>query len=142
MNHQLRDPASTLLSYCQLNFSSFCICFDYLTSCFWQSDSEYMAGQLSAFGYALSDNPDEADLWMINTWDLFPFIFSVFILVFGLRLEIRKILLNFYFVRWYICMARNEYLLRGLGLMTCVFSGTLHLFHLHHLIGDCIFLSI
>ncbi|XP_049344844.1 uncharacterized protein LOC125809229 isoform X1 [Solanum verrucosum] len=32
-----------------------------------QSDSEYMAGQLSAFGYALSDNPDEADLWMINT---------------------------------------------------------------------------
>ncbi|KAH0777799.1 hypothetical protein KY290_009210 [Solanum tuberosum] len=32
-----------------------------------QSDSEYMAGQLSAFGYSLSDNPDEADLWMINT---------------------------------------------------------------------------
>ncbi|KAG9130006.1 hypothetical protein Leryth_027016 [Lithospermum erythrorhizon] len=32
-----------------------------------QSDSEYMAGQLSAFGYALSDNPDEADLWLINT---------------------------------------------------------------------------
>lgn len=32
-----------------------------------QSDSEYMAGQLSAFGYGLSDNPDEADLWMINT---------------------------------------------------------------------------
>ncbi|CAN4119690.1 unnamed protein product [Withania somnifera] len=26
-----------------------------------------MAGQLSAFGYAVSDNPDEADLWMINT---------------------------------------------------------------------------
>ncbi|KAH7834046.1 hypothetical protein Vadar_012187 [Vaccinium darrowii] len=32
-----------------------------------QSDSEYMAGQLSAFGYALSDNPVEADLWLINT---------------------------------------------------------------------------
>ncbi|GAV62952.1 UPF0004 domain-containing protein/Radical_SAM domain-containing protein [Cephalotus follicularis] len=32
-----------------------------------QSDSEYMAGQLSAFGYALSDNPAEADLWLINT---------------------------------------------------------------------------
>ncbi|CAA3019831.1 threonylcarbamoyladenosine tRNA methylthiotransferase [Olea europaea subsp. europaea] len=26
-----------------------------------------MAGQLSAFGYNLSDNPDEADLWLINT---------------------------------------------------------------------------
>ncbi|KAL3503839.1 hypothetical protein ACH5RR_033680 [Cinchona calisaya] len=32
-----------------------------------QSDSEYMAGQLSAFGYVLSDSPDEADLWLINT---------------------------------------------------------------------------
>ncbi|XP_068305901.1 uncharacterized protein [Pyrus communis] len=32
-----------------------------------QSDSEYMAGQLSAFGYLLSDNPEEADLWLINT---------------------------------------------------------------------------
>ncbi|KAI4332201.1 hypothetical protein L6164_017130 [Bauhinia variegata] len=32
-----------------------------------QSDSEYMDGQLSAFGYTLSDNPDEADLWLINT---------------------------------------------------------------------------
>ncbi|XP_043710947.1 threonylcarbamoyladenosine tRNA methylthiotransferase [Telopea speciosissima] len=32
-----------------------------------QSDSEYMAGQLSAFGYTLSDNPEEADLWLINT---------------------------------------------------------------------------
>lgn len=32
-----------------------------------QSDSEYMAGQLSAFGYVLSDDPDEADLWLINT---------------------------------------------------------------------------
>ncbi|KAJ0087349.1 hypothetical protein Patl1_07480 [Pistacia atlantica] len=31
-----------------------------------QSDSEYMAGQLSAFGYSLSDNPEEADLWPIN----------------------------------------------------------------------------
>ncbi|GAB4861454.1 hypothetical protein Ancab_036656 [Ancistrocladus abbreviatus] len=32
-----------------------------------QSDSEYMAGQLSAYGYALSDDPEEADLWLINT---------------------------------------------------------------------------
>ncbi|XP_057804987.1 uncharacterized protein LOC131020282 [Salvia miltiorrhiza] len=32
-----------------------------------QSDSEYMAGQLSAFGYNLSENQDEADLWLINT---------------------------------------------------------------------------
>ncbi|KAK3230087.1 hypothetical protein Dsin_001968 [Dipteronia sinensis] len=32
-----------------------------------QSDSEYMAGQLSAFGYALTENPEEADLWLINT---------------------------------------------------------------------------
>ncbi|KAI4332263.1 hypothetical protein L6164_017186 [Bauhinia variegata] len=31
-----------------------------------QSDSEYMPGQLSAFGYTLSDNRDEADLWQIN----------------------------------------------------------------------------
>lgn len=32
-----------------------------------QSDSEYMAGQLSAYGYTLTDNPKEADLWLINT---------------------------------------------------------------------------
>ncbi|KAJ7555477.1 hypothetical protein O6H91_05G040200 [Diphasiastrum complanatum] len=32
-----------------------------------QSDSEYMAGQLSAYGYNLSDDPDIADLWLINT---------------------------------------------------------------------------
>ncbi|KAK4413366.1 Threonylcarbamoyladenosine tRNA methylthiotransferase [Sesamum alatum] len=32
-----------------------------------QSDSEYMAGQLSAFGYNLTENQDEADLWLINT---------------------------------------------------------------------------
>ncbi|KAK7263798.1 hypothetical protein RJT34_31395 [Clitoria ternatea] len=32
-----------------------------------QSDSEYMAGQLSAFGYSFTDNPDQADLWLINT---------------------------------------------------------------------------
>ncbi|KAL5715744.1 tRNA (N(6)-L-threonylcarbamoyladenosine(37)-C(2))-methylthiotransferase [Ranunculus cassubicifolius] len=31
------------------------------------SDSEYMAGQLSAFGYAISDEPEESDLWLINT---------------------------------------------------------------------------
>ncbi|XWS15383.1 hypothetical protein CRYUN_Cryun35bG0091700 [Craigia yunnanensis] len=38
---------------------------DILTS--YQSDSEYMAGQLSAFGYAISDDPEEGDLWLINT---------------------------------------------------------------------------
>ncbi|XP_051139565.1 uncharacterized protein LOC127257225 [Andrographis paniculata] len=32
-----------------------------------QSDSEYMAGQLSAYGYNLTENQDEADLWLINT---------------------------------------------------------------------------
>uniref|UniRef100_A0A2P2JXJ0 CDK5 regulatory subunit-associated protein 1-like 1 n=1 Tax=Rhizophora mucronata TaxID=61149 RepID=A0A2P2JXJ0_RHIMU len=32
-----------------------------------QSDSEYMAGQLSSFGYALSENPEDADIWLINT---------------------------------------------------------------------------
>ncbi|KAK7258260.1 hypothetical protein RIF29_32839 [Crotalaria pallida] len=32
-----------------------------------QSDSEYMAGLLSSFGYSLSDNPDLSDLWLINT---------------------------------------------------------------------------
>ncbi|XP_076898913.1 uncharacterized protein LOC143552629 [Bidens hawaiensis] len=32
-----------------------------------QSDSEYMAGQLSSFGYAISDNAEDADLWLINT---------------------------------------------------------------------------
>ncbi|WOL12916.1 threonylcarbamoyladenosine tRNA methylthiotransferase [Canna indica] len=32
-----------------------------------QSDSEYMAGQLSAFGYAVTEEPEEADLWLINT---------------------------------------------------------------------------
>lgn len=46
--------------------SHVCICFP-CTLCLCQSDSEYMAGQLSAFGYPLSDNPEEADLWLINT---------------------------------------------------------------------------
>ena len=32
-----------------------------------QSDSEYMAGQLSSFGYAVTDDPEVADLWLINT---------------------------------------------------------------------------
>ncbi|KAF2297370.1 hypothetical protein GH714_022003 [Hevea brasiliensis] len=32
-----------------------------------KSDSEYMAGQLSSFGYALTDIPEDADLWLINT---------------------------------------------------------------------------
>ncbi|CAA7052403.1 unnamed protein product [Microthlaspi erraticum] len=31
------------------------------------SDSEYMAGQLTAFGYGLTEVPEEADLWLINT---------------------------------------------------------------------------
>jgi len=37
-----------------------------------------MAGQLSAFGYSLSDNPDEADLWLINTYVLLVVIFIIF----------------------------------------------------------------
>jgi hypothetical protein len=37
-----------------------------------QSDSEYMSGQLSAFGYAITEEPEGADLWLINTYD--PFI--------------------------------------------------------------------
>jgi len=32
-----------------------------------QSDSEYMAGQLSAYGYTISENPEHADVWLINT---------------------------------------------------------------------------
>ncbi|KAI4321201.1 hypothetical protein MLD38_034613 [Melastoma candidum] len=32
-----------------------------------QSDSEYMAGQLEAFGYSLIDSPEEADLWLVNS---------------------------------------------------------------------------
>lgn len=32
-----------------------------------QSDSEYMAGQLSDYGYSVTDAPDGADLWLINT---------------------------------------------------------------------------
>ncbi|MQM22345.1 hypothetical protein Taro_055396 [Colocasia esculenta] len=32
-----------------------------------QSDSEYMAGQLAAFGYAVTNDPEEADLWLVNT---------------------------------------------------------------------------
>jgi hypothetical protein len=32
-----------------------------------QSDSEYMAGQLSAYGYGLTEAPESADLWLINT---------------------------------------------------------------------------
>ncbi|KAK6633186.1 hypothetical protein RUM44_003787 [Polyplax serrata] len=31
------------------------------------SDSEYMAGLLSAYGYNLVDDPDEADLWLLNS---------------------------------------------------------------------------
>lgn len=32
-----------------------------------QSDSEYMAGQLAAYGYRLVDQPASADLWLVNT---------------------------------------------------------------------------
>ncbi|KAH9317738.1 hypothetical protein KI387_019507, partial [Taxus chinensis] len=32
-----------------------------------QSDSEYMAGQLSAYGYTVSDDPEDSDIWLINT---------------------------------------------------------------------------
>lgn len=35
-----------------------------------QSDSEYMAGQLSAYGYDLTEAPESADLWLINTYAL------------------------------------------------------------------------
>jgi hypothetical protein len=34
-----------------------------------------MAGQLSAFGYSLTDEPVEADLWLINTY--LPLIFLI-----------------------------------------------------------------
>ncbi|BBN00376.1 hypothetical protein Mp_1g28610 [Marchantia polymorpha subsp. ruderalis] len=32
-----------------------------------QSDSEYMAGQLAAYGYSITEEPEGADLWLINT---------------------------------------------------------------------------
>ena len=31
------------------------------------SDSEFMAGQLGAYGYEVSDDPDAADVWVVNT---------------------------------------------------------------------------
>ena len=31
------------------------------------SDSEYMAGQLAAEGYTIANNPEEADLWLLNS---------------------------------------------------------------------------
>jgi threonylcarbamoyladenosine tRNA methylthiotransferase CDKAL1 len=34
---------------------------------FFQSDSEYMAGQLAAYGYNMVEEPEAADLWLINT---------------------------------------------------------------------------
>lgn len=49
-----------------------------------QSDSEYMAGQLSAFGYAITDEPEEADLWLINTYVTVHVICFLFILLFVL----------------------------------------------------------
>jgi hypothetical protein len=36
-----------------------------------QSDSEYMSGQLSAFGYAITEEPEGAHLWLINTYGPF-----------------------------------------------------------------------
>ncbi|XP_041358083.1 threonylcarbamoyladenosine tRNA methylthiotransferase-like [Gigantopelta aegis] len=31
------------------------------------SDSEYMAGQLASYGYKITENKDEADLWLLNS---------------------------------------------------------------------------
>ncbi|XP_032809007.1 threonylcarbamoyladenosine tRNA methylthiotransferase isoform X2 [Petromyzon marinus] len=31
------------------------------------SDAEYMAGQLAAYGYRITDDPSEADLWLLNS---------------------------------------------------------------------------
>lgn len=31
------------------------------------SDGEYMAGQLAAYGYKLTDDPESADLWLLNS---------------------------------------------------------------------------
>ncbi|XP_051826580.1 threonylcarbamoyladenosine tRNA methylthiotransferase isoform X2 [Antechinus flavipes] len=31
------------------------------------SDGEYMAGQLAAYGYKITENPSEADLWLLNS---------------------------------------------------------------------------
>ncbi|XP_069469676.1 threonylcarbamoyladenosine tRNA methylthiotransferase [Ambystoma mexicanum] len=31
------------------------------------SDGEYMAGQLAAYGYKITENPAEADLWLLNS---------------------------------------------------------------------------
>lgn len=31
------------------------------------SDSEYMAGQLSAYGYKLTEDKMKADLWLLNS---------------------------------------------------------------------------
>lgn len=51
----------------------------YISNLIFQSDSEYIAGQLSAFGYNLSENEDKADMWLINTLDYFlAFIFLFF----------------------------------------------------------------
>lgn len=31
------------------------------------SDTEYMAGQLAAYGYKLTENKNEANLWLLNS---------------------------------------------------------------------------
>ncbi|XP_053323598.1 threonylcarbamoyladenosine tRNA methylthiotransferase [Spea bombifrons] len=31
------------------------------------SDGEYMAGQLAAYGYSITENPEQADLWLLNS---------------------------------------------------------------------------
>ncbi|KAM8966946.1 threonylcarbamoyladenosine tRNA methylthiotransferase [Pelodytes ibericus] len=31
------------------------------------SDGEYMAGQLAAYGYSITESPDQADLWLLNS---------------------------------------------------------------------------
>ena len=47
-----------------------------------QSDSEYMSGQLSAFGYAITEEPEGADLWLINTYGLSVLFGSFLISIF------------------------------------------------------------
>lgn len=72
----------------------------FFTHCsLFQSDSEYMAGQLSAFGYALIENPEEADLWLINTW--------VLLLVFLSFIYSSKCIL----VTKIVCVVKNDVIL-------------------------------
>lgn len=60
--HELYLSIASCVDFFSILFKCFPAIFAFV-----QSDSEYMAGQLSAFGYSLSDNPEEADLWLVNT---------------------------------------------------------------------------